>query len=48
MTFTYEETENMVVKTDENGNQWFIPKDPSNSDYQAYLNKNNPTSGTIS
>lgn len=25
-----------------------IPMDETNSDYQAYLNKDNPTSGTIS
>lgn len=25
-----------------------IPPDPANSDYQAYLNKDNPQTGTIS
>jgi hypothetical protein len=28
--------ENMIVKTDEEFNL-FIPKDPANTDYQAYL-----------
>ena len=41
MPLTYEkiETENYVsIKaTDENGNVWWIPTDPANSDYQAYL-----------
>lgn len=31
-----------IRKTDENGQVWAIPIDPSNSDYQAYLNKDNP------
>lgn len=37
MIFTYEEQESIIIKTDENGNKWFIPKDEANSDYQAYL-----------
>jgi hypothetical protein len=28
---------NYIKKTDENGSEWFIPPDPANSDYQAYL-----------
>jgi len=28
---------NYIKKTDENGSEWFIPSDPANSDYQAYL-----------
>jgi len=28
---------NIIQKTDENGQVWFIPTDPANSDYQAYL-----------
>jgi hypothetical protein len=26
-----------VVRTDEDGQVWYIPTDPANSDYQAYL-----------
>jgi hypothetical protein len=26
-----------IQRTDEDGKVWSIPKDPSNSDYQAYL-----------
>jgi hypothetical protein len=26
-----------IVKTDKDGRVWFIPDDPANSDYQAYL-----------
>jgi len=34
----YEILNNGIVKrTDEDGAVWFIPTDPSNSDYQAYL-----------
>ena len=38
MKLTYEELESVIVATDENGKQWFIPKDNANSDYQRYLN----------
>ena len=38
MTLTYEELETVIVATDENGQQWFIPKDEGNADYQRYLN----------
>jgi hypothetical protein len=43
MTYTYKEIENefgakSILKTDENGNQWSIPIDSANSDYQRYLN----------
>jgi hypothetical protein len=27
----------MLSKIDEDGVEWFIPIDPANSDYQAYL-----------
>jgi hypothetical protein len=27
----------ILKRTDENGQEWFIPTDPANSDYQAYL-----------
>jgi hypothetical protein len=39
----YEEVTNslgdvMIKRTDENGQVWWIPIDPANSDYQRYLN----------
>jgi hypothetical protein len=34
----YEETEDCIFRTDEDGKTWSIPKDPANSDYQRYLN----------
>jgi hypothetical protein len=39
MTYIYEELEEgfMLKRTDENGKVCYIPKDPANSDYQAYL-----------
>ena len=43
MEYTYEVavtdsgTEN-IIRTDENGDKVWIPKDPANSDYQRYLN----------
>lgn len=39
MTYTYVELEEgfMVKRTDENGEVAYVPKDPANSDYQAYL-----------
>ena len=30
-------TVSSVMKTDDNGQIWFIPFDPANTDYQAYL-----------
>jgi len=27
----------MICRTDEDGTIWWIPTDPANSDYQAYL-----------
>lgn len=44
---TYEVIEtdfgNTVIKrTDADGQIWWIPTDPANSDYQAYLNKDKP------
>jgi hypothetical protein len=27
----------IIKRTDEDGQVWFIPTDPANSDYQAYL-----------
>ena len=43
MTYTYEEIElalgdKAIKRTDELGNVAFVPIDPANSDYQAYLN----------
>jgi hypothetical protein len=29
--------EDIIQRTDEDGQVWFIPTDPANSDYQAYL-----------
>ena len=37
MKLTYEILENIIIAIDEDGKQWFIPKDEANSDYQAYL-----------
>lgn len=31
-----------IERTDENGDIAWIPTDPANSDYQAYLNKDKP------
>ena len=31
-------TPSYIKRTDEDGKVWSIPADPSNSDYQAYLN----------
>lgn len=40
---TYEILDNGIIKrTDKEGNVVWIPTDPANSDYQAYLNKDNP------
>jgi hypothetical protein len=38
MKLTYEELDAVIVATDEDGKQYFIPKDEGNSDYQRYLN----------
>ena len=47
MSSTYEEYTNdfgnkYIARTDEDGKVWWIPTNPANSDYQAYLNKDNP------
>jgi len=44
MKYTYQEIKDgeiviSILKTDETGKAWSIPIDPANSDYQAYLNK---------
>ena len=33
---------NIIKRTDESGVETFIPCDPANSDYQAYLNNDKP------
>jgi hypothetical protein len=43
----YEEVTNdlgmvSIKRTDTDGTIWWIPTDPANSDYQAYLNKDKP------
>lgn len=42
MAYTYEEITieqgTVLKRTDENGQEWYIPIDPANSDYQEYLN----------
>jgi hypothetical protein len=43
MTSTYEIIDleqfgKVLKRTDENGQEWFIPMDEANSDYQRYLN----------
>jgi hypothetical protein len=35
-------TSTIIQRTDPDGLIWFIPLDESNTDYQAYLNKDNP------
>jgi hypothetical protein len=35
----------VIKATDADGNIRWIPTDPANSDYQAYLNKDNPDYG---
>jgi hypothetical protein len=32
-----ENSGSVLKKTDSSGQAWFIPMDPANSDYQAYL-----------
>jgi hypothetical protein len=32
-----ENSGSVLKKTDSSGQTWFIPMDPANSDYQAYL-----------
>jgi hypothetical protein len=35
----------ILKRTDTDGTVWFIPMDPANADYQAYLNRDNPDWG---
>jgi hypothetical protein len=34
---TYEENDDSVIRTEETGKTWSIPKNPENADYAAYL-----------
>lgn len=34
---TIKENDLIIKRTDQDGTVWWIPTDPSNSDYQAYL-----------
>jgi len=43
---TYEVTDNFILRTNEDGSRSFIPKDETNADYQAYLNKDTSNSST--
>lgn len=36
-TDSFGNLDTLVQKIDDNGTVWAIPKDPTNSDYQAYL-----------
>jgi hypothetical protein len=38
-------TKEMIIRENEDGSISSIPVDPSNADYQAYLNKDNPDYG---
>jgi hypothetical protein len=43
ITTTFAGTDSTIIqRTDPDGSIWFIPTDPANSDYQTYLNKDNP------
>ena len=42
MTRQYTEEETGIIWYEENGVRYSFPQDPANSDYQAYLNKDNP------
>ena len=42
---TWDNTE-VVTRTDENGEVTYIPINPANSDYQAYLNKDKAEQST--
>ena len=52
MAITYQELNNgtnqkFIRRFNEYGSYSDIPVDPANSDYQAYLNKDNPDGGNI-
>ena len=34
---TSEPSKTIIIRLDEDGTVWWIPTDPANSDYQAYL-----------
>ena len=37
----------VIKRTDADGSIWWIPMDESNSDYQAYLNKDKPQTPAV-
>jgi len=38
----------VLKRTDADGKEWWIPTDPANADYQAYLNKDTlPSNSSI-
>lgn len=37
----------ILVKIDKDGTESFVPQDPTNSDYQRYLNPDAEESGTL-
>ena len=41
-TDSFGNPDTLIQKIDDDGTVWAVPKDPANSDYQAYLNKDNP------
>lgn len=43
--FTTESGNEFIQRFNEDGSISFIPLDPTNADYQAYLNKDNPDYG---
>jgi len=45
MAREYTILENEYIQYEENGFLFVIPNDPSNRDYQAYLNRDNPDYG---
>jgi hypothetical protein len=52
MAYTYEEITDelgtIIKRTDENGVESWIPTNPANADYQAYLNKDKTEQSTPS
>ena len=40
-----ETTPEILIRHNEDGTDTFIPTDPANADYQAYLNRDNPDWG---
>jgi hypothetical protein len=42
----YTETDEIIIRENEDGTTSFIPKNENNSDYQAYLNKDKAAQST--